>query len=89
MEGYEFRLKRAKREMPKDLFESRGGQNVRVSLSRKAHLKDFPEIRNRRMGNGERETGNPGESLKRRVFKSGNLKNGESLKGKIFKMGNL
>ena len=24
--------------MPKDLFESRGGQNVRVSLSRRAHL---------------------------------------------------
>lgn len=30
--------KRAKREMPKDLFESRGGQNVRVSLSRRAYL---------------------------------------------------
>ena len=24
--------------MPKDLFESRGGQNVRVSLSRRAYL---------------------------------------------------
>ena len=39
MEEYQFlKGKRAKREMPKDLFESRGGQNVRVSLSRRAYL---------------------------------------------------
>ena len=35
--------------------------------------------------NKERGTGNAGESLKRGVLKSGNLKNGESLKRKILK----
>ena len=84
--------------MPKDLFGSRGGQNVRVSLSRRAHLNTISrpsrqgiELEKFRLS-----------SLSMAIFKTRNREieeseneergtgnAGESLKQGIFKTGSL